>query len=415
MQINSFNNQNTFKAISINPRIIGETEPKIKELAEKSINQINQAIKEGALKDAVSLSTQLNDITVEMNIRRKIEGEKPWYKAKHYNKIDKMEAEQKQAAIRKQAAIIAAAEKEYEGSGEIQNKYSQNVTTTNKKEAKTIFHYKFSNTLEALRAKLSNNTKGFQRIAGYSNEKNILDKYFISEIKKEQAGEKANVPNCVLFFGPTGNGKTTFARAFAAETGCKLELGRSSKDFIEMLETKMQKSQELFQKKNIRTVLFIDEFDKEAQNNPAVILKLKEILPICSKKYNCTIFATTNDPLNIELQLSGKDGLFPYIVSIDPPNLQNKIDVLEYYLKERKNKNIDYNKLANLLEEKEKATGQRYNIAQIKEICLSIQDNELSEQQIINTINKTEPTIDKKAMSKYQNEMNTLITNEVKN
>lgn len=74
-----------------------------------------------------------------------------------------------------------------------------------------------------------------------------------------------------------------------------------------------------------------------------------------------------------------------------------------------------YNKLANLLEEKEKTTGQRYNISQIKEICLSIPDNEFSEQSIIDYINNTKPTIDKKAMDKYLNEMNTLMTNEVHN
>ena len=100
---------------------------------------------------------------------------------------------------------------------------------------------------------------------------------------------------------------------------------------------------------------------------------------------------------------------------MDPPNLQNKIDILKYYLKERQSDNLDYNKIANLLEANEKITGQRYNITQIKEICLNIPDKEFSEQSIINSINSTKPTINKEAIDKYLNEMNTLMTNEVYN
>lgn len=325
-----------------------------------------------------------------------------------------MEAEQKQAIIKEQNAILAKIRDENHKTEQIKNEYSQNSNIDDNNEAKLRHRLRIGDALEILRAKLSGNSKGFQRIAGYSKEKNILDKYFISEIRKEQAGEKADVPNSVLFFGPTGNGKTTFARAFAAETGCMLEKGRSS-NFVKMLEHKMQQSRNLFQKKGVRTILFIDELDREAKNNPAVISKLKEILPICSKEYHCTVFATTNDPFDIELPLTGKDNLFPYIVSMDPPNLQNKVDILKYYLKERQSNNLDYNKIANLLEDNEKTTGQRYNITQIKEICLNIPDNEFSEQSIINSINGTKPTINKEAIDKYLNEMNTLMTNEVHN
>ena len=414
MKIYPVSNQNSFKAVSISSKTGVNIGLKSQKLAEESINKINETMKEGASKSAAYLASQLDSITAEMNIRRKIEDEKPWYKSRKYKQIDKMEAEQKLAVIKEQNAILARIENESKKTEQIKNEYNQNVSIEDNNEAKLRHKLRIGDALEILRAKLSGNSKGFQKIAGYDKEKNILDKYFISEIQKEQAGEKANVPNSVLFFGPTGNGKTTFARAFAAETGCMLEKGRSS-DFVKMLENKMQQSQMLFQKKGVRTILFIDEFDREAKNNPEVISKLKEILPICSKKYHCTVFATTNDPLDIELPLTGENNLFAYIVSMDPPNLQNKIDILKYYLKERESDSLDYNKLANLLEEKEKTTGQRYNISQIKEICLSIPDNEFSEQSIIDSINSTKPTIDKKAMDKYLNEMNTLMTNEVHN
>ena len=40
-------------------------------------------------------------------------------------------------------------------------------------------------------------------------------------LAKEKNGEEANIPSSILFFGPKGNGKTTFALAFAEEIGCE--------------------------------------------------------------------------------------------------------------------------------------------------------------------------------------------------
>ena len=334
-----------------------------------------------------------------------------------------MEAEQKLAVIKEQNTILARIENQSKKTEQIKNEYSQNTNIDDNHEAKLRHRLRIGDALEILRAKLSGNSKGFQKIAGYDKEKNILDKYFISEIQKEQAGEKANVPNSVLFFGPTGNGKTTFARAFAAETGCNLvpfnmhttSLDKSNKIFINKIQKIAERSESDFQKTGNRTIIFIDEISKACDNKSPMLNELRDFLSNCSERYHCTVFATTNHPLTIAFPLTGEDSLFPYIVSMDPPNLQNKIDVLKYYLKERESDSLDYNKLANLLEEKEKTTGQRYNISQIKEICLSIPDNEFSEQSIIDYINNTKPTIDKKAMDKYLNEMNTLMTNEVHN
>ena len=326
MKVYSINSQNSFKAISINKKITSKLETNLQKLSKDSLEKIHKTNIEGSSKKADDIATRLDAITAEMTIRRKIEEEKPWYKKRKFKEIDKMEAEQKVAIIKEQEEVLLACKKENLLSKNIQKAFIESIQAEDKLEAENIMRIKTNDNLNSLKAKLSDNTKGFGRIAGYQKEKNILNKYFINEIKKEKSGEKTEIPNSVLFFGPTGNGKTTFARAFAAETECKLEIGRSA-NFIEMLDSKLNKAENLFKTNKIRTILFIDEFDKIANEDTTSLKKLNEILQNCSEKYHCTIFATTNNPLNIALPLTGEKSAFSYIVSVDPPNTQNKTEI----------------------------------------------------------------------------------------
>ena len=117
--------------------------------------------------------------------------------------------------------------------------------------------------------------------------------------------------------------------------------------------------------------------------------------------------------MNIALPLTGEKSAFSYIVSVDPPNTQNKTEILKYYLAERSDKSLNYDNLVKILEEQERLSDKRYNITQLKEICLDLTDKDFSENNLIELIKKTEPTINKKAFNKYLNEMQELIVNEV--
>lgn len=254
--------------------------------------------------------------------------------------------------------------------------------------------------------------KGFSRIAGYEEEKDILEKHFIKEIKKEKLGEKAQVPGSVLFFGPTGNGKSTFAKAFAEETGCKLvyiepdfELQNREKEssFISELQDEAGKAKKRFDKDKTRTILFVDETTKVADKTSSVLPEFEEFLQSCSDKCHCTVFAATNHPFNLGLDMS-KEAIFPYRVSMNPPNSKNMNAVLGHYLNGRTSGELDYPTLTTALEKRGKEEKGAFSNSQIKQICLSGDNAIVSQEEILNRIKESSPAIDKEALEKFDKE-----------
>lgn len=128
--------------------------------------------------------------------------------------------------------------------------------------------------------------KGFSQIAGYIDERNKLQENFLDLIDDEKAGKylTQSIPNAILFYGPTGCGKTTFVKALAEEADCKfitIQCRGSQKekeqqlhntlmgytdtdDFDEEIEVPglLDKAQKNFLKTGKRTIILIDEFDR---------------------------------------------------------------------------------------------------------------------------------------------------------
>jgi len=208
------------------------------------------------------------------------------------------------------------------------------------------------------------NVKGFGRIAGYQEQINTLLDHFGAPIALERIGKTADVPGGILFFGPQGNGKTTFAEAFAGQLGCRLikispEL--NAKTNWNNLEKVAKQAQELFQQDGTRTVILINEFDNFASNDsknglkkvldaisPAGVgdinVKLKKFIEECSKKYHCTVFATTNFPERISSELLGS-GEF-YKAGLPPANIADASAVLRHYAEDFAEAGINYDELA---------------------------------------------------------------------
>ena len=263
--------------------------------------------------------------------------------------------------------------------------------------------------------------KGFDSIAGYDEEKFILTDRFINLIPFERAGKPVKIPNSILFFGPFGNGKTSFAKAFAYSAGCDFQEAKMNmrlktrkekeESLYKDLIGKAQKAQQLYLETGIRTIILFDEIDRAAYEGSFILEKLKRFLEVCSEEYHCTIFATTNNPLTLPSPIRSLKRM-PIKVSIDPPNEINAALILEHYLKDCPNvdfDNINLEELAERLCSVDPDTA--FNNSQIEDIVkeTSRETSIVRQDDLEYKIDTTEPALDKETLDKFKREKCELI------
>lgn len=263
--------------------------------------------------------------------------------------------------------------------------------------------------------------KGFDSIAGYEKEKFILTDSFINLLPLEKAGQNVEIPNSILFFGPVGNGKTSFAKAFANSANCNFAEAKSSrtartksdreKSFYDNLLSNAKVAQQNFLETGKRTIILVDEIDRFAYEDSCVNAKLKRFLETCSEDYHCTVFATTNNPLKIPSAIRGPKRM-PIKVCIDPPDETNAALVFEHYLKDCKNADltqINFDELAQVL--CSVLPERAYNNSQIESICNECIENldTVTQEDLIYYIKRETPGIDREDIMKYKEERELLV------
>lgn len=243
---------------------------------------------------------------------------------------------------------------------------------------------------------------GLKRIAGYDDEIKKLHLAFINKVDDEKSGKflKSPIINSMLFYGPTGCGKTTFAKALAEETDCHFKeikirgLSQSSKEkkFKEEYEKIAEEAQENFENDNTRTIVLIDEADRFFNSNTSegFINYMKILMESCSENEHVTLFLTTNDPLKFpyELRSPTRIGL---LVNLDPPDEKNTLKVLQHYFRNTNQENIDYHAVYSKLSEIKPDMYSNSHLKSISDLAFEMSQNdeeELNTDLIIRAIDK---------------------------
>lgn len=265
--------------------------------------------------------------------------------------------------------------------------------------------------------------EGFSKVAGYDYEKQILNDVFISKVREEQSGKSPDIFGSILFFGPYGNGKTYMTKNIAAETGCKLVQIKTRsgetryKHFMDELKKQAEESESRFEQTGQRTVIFVDEIDKVIGKNSPISKEFEEFIKTCSKKYHCSVFASTNSPSILSVDMNNPE-IFPVRMSIDIPDDENMEKVLEHYLKGAQDEPLDYSEIAKELREIEDNTGSRLNNSQIFDICCEMITQlgalNIKQKAIINYLKNTDitPVLDKESVEYFNQEYEKFIGRE---
>ena len=250
--------------------------------------------------------------------------------------------------------------------------------------------------------------KGFGKIGGYQVEKDALMETIGDAIILEQSGKDVEVPNGILFFGPQGCGKTTFAEAFAEQLGCRMvniEPTRDDGQNLDNIINAAKEAEERFKNDRIRTILNIDEFDvfvQDPRNNGI----LKAFMDKVSKKYHCTIFATTNYFERIN-QILIRDGRFDVKMPLAPANKQNVIEILNHFASEFITPEVDFAECADKIvrtQENEEAYSNARIAKFIKGVVTEVEKagRKITNMDLMKKLADLKPDIDKKALELFK-------------
>ncbi len=366
-----------------------------------------------------------------------IGGTVSYFTCKSREEIKKAAAEEA-AKIQKEKDALEAKAKALEEQQNIAN--SKNQKALENKQAQLDELKKQNKILEkyAVKKYEEANGVGLGRIAGYYEDKNLLNAAFISPYKKsfnpETKYESYNVPNGVLLYGTSGNGKTTLAEGIIEElmNTTDTEYYNLSDLKRSKLEDKLseikEKAQQDWENNNKRTIIFLDEFDGFAPN-PNIIKRtlqgddtenpsngyLKSFMNDCSK-FGITIIATTNYPRNIEKPFIDNDSRFSVRTAIEPPKADDITQILNYYLEGVTDDTVNLKEITNILIQKTDKDKAMYSSSKIEKLAEKAKDKAkkekrfVSQEDLLKIANKTNPNIDSNDIESFKEDFE-FITN----
>ncbi len=243
------------------------------------------------------------------------------------------------------------------------------------------------------------------RIAGYAGTKSLLNTVYITPVKNK---DENAVPNLLLFYGPSGLGKTAIGSAIAEDAGTKFKnktigMGNEKKT-LEWLKKRLEEGEENYNTNKRFSIIQLNEFDDFLNDTPDLLDEFLQLVDNSAKKYHTTIFLTTNNPLLINRKILNKVEL------TIPMGVASKSDIREivqYYVN---NREIDGYNLDEITDEFEHVKPDyMYSNAQIENIIeKKLPKNQCNQNDFINTIRSVKPCITKEINEKFENEQKIL-------
>ena len=196
---------------------------------------------------------------------------------------------------------------------------------------------------------VENKTKvTFDDVAGLNEEKQEMIE-IVNFLKEPERFQKmgAKIPKGVLLYGKPGTGKTLMARAIAGEADVPF-ISMSGSEFIEMFAgLGASRVRKLFEraKKLAPCIIFIDEIDAigsrrtnasgaETENNQTLNQLLVEMDGFETND-TIIVLAATNRPEMLDKALL-RPGRFDRQITIAPPDVKGREEILQIYAKEKK-------------------------------------------------------------------------------
>lgn len=199
----------------------------------------------------------------------------------------------------------------------------------------------------------------FDDVAGLQEEKQEMIE-IVDFLKEPERFVKmgAKIPKGILLCGKPGTGKTLIARAIAGEANVPF-ISMSGSEFIEMFAgLGASRVRKLFEKarKLAPCIIFIDEIDAigsrrtsnsgaESENNQTLNQLLVEMDGF-EKNDTIIVLAATNRPEMLDKALL-RPGRFDRQITIAPPDVRGREEILKIYSKEKKlSENVDLKRIA---------------------------------------------------------------------
>ena len=185
---------------------------------------------------------------------------------------------------------------------------------------------------------------GFADVGGYEAAKKMVQRNLIGALQHRQRAERAALPlpRGILLYGPTGTGKTQFAKALAREANLPFINLKTENLFSKYLGESGQRVRDAIHliEQASPAIVFVDEIDRfgnrksgqmdsGAQETSRVFAQMLEWLGDPNRK--SILVGTTNVPEQLDPAFL-RPGRFSYVVPFLYPNQEARKQILEMHL-----------------------------------------------------------------------------------